>query len=43
MAELFEIKEQVERFVLVSVAVSENDDTEESLDELEELASTAGA
>ncbi|MDF2539587.1 MAG: hflX [Herbinix sp.] len=43
MAELFEIKETVERFVLVSVAVSDNDDTKESLDELEELASTAGA
>lgn len=43
MAELIDIKEQVERFVLVGVAVSDQDDTTESLDELEELASTAGA
>lgn len=43
MAELYEIKEQEERFVLVGVAVSDGDDTQESLDELEELAATAGA
>jgi GTP-binding protein HflX len=43
MAELYEIKEQEERFVLVGVASSEKDDTVESLDELEELAATAGA
>jgi GTP-binding protein HflX len=43
MAEMFEIKEETERFVLVSVAVSDNDDTKEALDELEELAATAGA
>jgi len=43
MAQLIDIKEQIERFVLVSVAVSDNDDTVESIDELEELVSTAGA
>lgn len=43
MAELYEIKEQQERFVLVGVAVADNDDTAESLDELEELCETAGA
>ncbi len=43
MAELYEIKDQEERFVLVGVASSDNDDTVRSLDELEELASTAGA
>jgi hypothetical protein len=31
MAELYEIKEQEERFVLVGVASSEKDDTVESL------------
>lgn len=43
MAELYEMKEQQERFVLVGVAVSDNDDTAESLEELEELCETAGA
>jgi GTP-binding protein HflX len=43
MGKLFELDEQKERFVLVGVALSDNDDTEESLDELEELTETAGA
>jgi len=43
MAELIEIKEEQERFILVGVALSDNDDTQESLNELEELANTAGA
>ncbi|MDE7210073.1 MAG: GTPase HflX [Lachnospiraceae bacterium] len=43
MAELFEIKEEAERVVLVGVQTSQNDDTEESLRELEELARTAHA
>ncbi len=43
MAELYEIKESEERFVLVGVASSDSDDTVRSLDELEELAATAGA
>lgn len=43
MPEMYEMKEQEERFVLVGVAASDSDDTEESLDELEELAATAGA
>lgn len=43
MAELYEIKEREERFVLVGVASSDSDDTVRSLDELEELSATAGA
>lgn len=43
MSELFEMKEQAEKLILVGVAVSDNDDTEESLLELQELAATAGA
>ncbi|WMJ87304.1 GTPase HflX [Anaerocolumna sp. MB42-C2] len=43
MGELFEIKEKEERLILVGVAVNDGDDTADSLDELEELAKTAGA
>ncbi|MDF2511258.1 MAG: hflX [Herbinix sp.] len=43
MAELYNIKEQEERFVLVGVASFERDDTVESLEELEELIETDGA
>lgn len=43
MSELYEMKEQQERFILVGVAVSDDDDTAQSLDELEELCETAGA
>ena len=43
MAEMYEMKENEERLILVAVATQEGDDTEESLDELEELAKTAGA
>lgn len=43
MTQLHEIKEQEERIILVGVALHEKDDTEKSLDELEELAKTAGA
>ena len=43
MAELYEIKEKEERFILVGVASSDIDDSVRSLDELEELAATAGA
>lgn len=43
MAQLYDIKEVEERFVLVAVAASDRDDTAQSLDELEELAATAGA
>jgi len=43
MAELIEIKEEQERFILIGVAVSDNDDTQKSLEELKELADTAGA
>ena len=43
MAELFDMKELEERVILVAVSTSDEDDTEASLDELEELAATAGA
>ncbi len=43
MGELYEIKEKEERLILVGVAVSDGDDTADSLNELEELAKTAGA
>ena len=43
MAEMIEIKNEEERVILVGVSVEDNDDTEKSLDELEELAKTAGA
>lgn len=42
MTEGIEIKDLEERFILVAVSVNAGDDTEESLDELEELAKTAG-
>ena len=41
--ELYELKEEAERVILVGVATRENEDVQESLDELEELAETAGA
>ncbi|SHO50813.1 GTPase HflX [Anaerocolumna xylanovorans] len=43
MGELYEIKEQEERLILVSVETGPGDDTEDSLEELKELAKTAGA
>lgn len=43
MSELYEIKEETERVILVGVSTSEQDDTSASLDELKELADTAGA
>lgn len=43
MAELYEIKDKEERLILVGVATSDADETAESIDELEELAETAGA
>lgn len=43
MAELYEIKEETERVILVAVSERDGDDTLESLDELEELVKTAGA
>lgn len=43
MAELFEIKEEAERVILVAVSENDGDDTKESIDELEELVKTAGA
>lgn len=43
MAEMIDLKEIKERVILVGVSTSDHDDTEKSLDELEELAATAGA
>lgn len=43
MPDLYEIKEEIERVILVAVSMNDGDDTEESLDELEELVKTAGA
>ena len=40
---MIDIKEEQERVILVAVELRENDDTLASLDELEELADTAGA
>lgn len=43
MAELFDMSELEERVILVGVCLDDETDTMESLDELEELAKTAGA
>ena len=43
MAEIFETKQMTERVILVGVSYHDNDDTAQSLDELGELAVTAGA
>lgn len=40
---MHETQETLEKIILVGVSVREDDDTEESLEELEELAKTAGA
>ena len=37
MAEMIDLKEMQERVILVGVSTSDHDDTEKSLDELEEL------
>lgn len=42
MAELYDIKEVEEKFILIGVSVDDADDTEESLDELKDLVKTAG-
>ena len=42
MAETFEMAEEVEKLILLSVKLQEDDDTQESLDELAELVRTAG-
>lgn len=43
MNKIYEIKDEEEKVILVGVSLNDNDDTEESLLELEELVSTAGA
>lgn len=41
--DIFEMNQNPERLILIGVSLNEKDDTEESLDELEELIKTAGA
>ena len=41
--ELYELKQEEERFILVGIQLGDNEPAEESLDELEALAKTAGA
>ena len=43
MADFYENKQVTEQVILVGVALSETAVTDQSLDELEELAKTAGA
>ena len=43
MAEVFETKQMTERVILVGVSYQDNDDTEQTLEELGEFASTTGA
>lgn len=43
MAQIFDVKEEEEKFILVGVSTDAHDDIEESLEELEDLAKTAGA
>ena len=43
MAAMIELNEIQEKVILVGVSTSDQDDTQKSLDELEELAATAGA
>ncbi len=43
MSELYDIKEQEERLILVGVETGPGDDTRDCLEELKELAKTAGA
>lgn len=43
MAELYDMSDVEERVILVGVCLDDERDTRESLDELEELAKTAGA
>ena len=40
---MIEIKDETEKVILVGVALSDQDDTKESLEELKDLVSTAGA
>lgn len=43
MAQIFETDEEIERVILVGVQLDDDDDAESSLEELKELAYTAGA
>ena len=41
MAQIYETDEEIERVLLIGVALDDNDEAESSLDELAELAKTA--
>ena len=43
MAQIYETDEEIERVLLIGAALDDNDEAESSLDELAELAKTAGA
>ncbi len=43
MEKTFEVKDEIEKVILVGVSTYDNDDTEESLKELKDLVKTAGA
>lgn len=43
MAQIFETDEEIERVIIVGVQLDDDDDAESSLEELKELADTAGA
>lgn len=43
MAQIYELKEIEERVILIAASLNDEDDTEASVDELEELVKTAGA
>lgn len=43
MSEMYDMKDKEERLILVAVATTDGEDTAELVDELEELAKTAGA
>ena len=40
---MIELEREMERVILVGISTQDNDDAEKSLEELEELAKTAGA
>lgn len=42
MTKLYDLENKEERFILIGVSVTDNDDTKESLEELSELVDTAG-
>ena len=43
MGNMIDLEKETERVILVGVSVTDEDDTQKSLEELKDLASTAGA